>query len=211
MNIDLKLYPKSSHRVSNLPCEVEEIPLDDFDEYMETDLPTTDIGKFGKIFGVYSSTHQDLAEFTHAELRMSISDIKISPIEFKLVVLKRNPRSRRNEIFARMKQAYNVLRPYRNRVHDTIIHIVKPCGTYAISVRGFSRRVLDNDIKEIEYKKQVMKPPVYNRFAAVYKFVERIHRYYALLGMIQAAEADTNGVPRKLYERHVLRIVKEFL
>ncbi len=208
-DITIKLYPTSGNCIYNVPYVTKSLPIIILDDYANADRYISNIGEYGRVLGVYKEKPRDIKGFAHAKLLVSFDNVHVPSIEFKMVVIKKNPR-RRKEVLARLKILRDTIRPYRNVVYDAVVRALTPRCTYIIDVRSLLHREYDEGTV-IEYESQTAILPSHDAFAAVCKFVAGVHRRCALLGMIQAAEADTNGVPRKLYERHVLRIVKEFL
>ncbi len=63
----------------------------------------------------------------------------------------------------------------------------------------------------IVYRESQLSIDDFSDIEKMHEFVARVHRTYALLTATHATAKDTTGMPRGMFERHVLLIVKAFL
>ncbi len=216
--IQLEIYPKNHVTVCSIPFETLLLRFNTLDNcaalkgFLNSE-------QLGSVLGVYRKKIPDeLQDMTHAYIYITIEDAKIKPIEVALSI-KRNKPGRKYELLDRLQRICEAIRPYRNRVYDARLlineHTAYENGHAVRSVEMRSVRDLFYGIyperTKIEYKNEKMQTVGQNAFSEACVFVARIHRRHALLGAIQAFEKGSEGAPYKMFERHVLRIVKEFL
>ncbi len=209
-SIKLENYPKSFLSSYHIPFRREVLTLELFDSYATSAKIHADIGRLGAVLGVYKKKiPSELRDVTHLRVEIRIRDAKIPPIEIKQVKIPTNP-ERKMEIHARLKLIYDIIQPYRDRAYDAIVKCLL-WKTADSPIRQLSEMYIPMGTL-VKYKGNTLKITCCSEAAfEMYTFVAQIHRRYALLALVRVAEKDTKEVPRRIFERHVLRIVKAFL
>ncbi len=195
------------------PFKRLQLTLDHFDLYVNAPKNISGVGNLGSVLGVYKKHPGQLRYMTRAHIQIKIAYAKIPPVEVELKTISTNP-GRKNEIQRRLRRIYDTIRPYRNRVYDATIVITEIINHAYSTGRHVVRTLQGIEYPKgtlITYEKTTTRTVTSDIFQEACAFVARVHRRCALMRIIQVAEKDTKSVPRKLYERHVLGIVKEFL
>ncbi len=202
--VDIEAFAENDVMRHNVPFAKSRISFARLDKYATSAADDCDVEEFSDALGVSKTKFRHSKNMTHAHITLRTAECKLPSIKVKLLTKKGT--RRKKAVFERLKLIHETIRPHRNGVFDAVVRI---SSGEMMPLRDLFYKTAEDSL--IVYRGSQLSIDDFSDIEKMYEFVARIHRTYALLTATHATAKDTTGMPRGMFERHVLLIVKAFL